>query len=77
MDWLVGLVNTACRTRRAESLELDVKKRIGFAVVMFVGVALGWCARSYIQLHNYNSADYGQLLQHRATFADACFVGLR
>ena len=54
-----------------------MKKRIGFAVVMFVGVALGWCARSYIQLHNYNSADYGQLLQHRATFADACFVGLR
>jgi len=28
-------------------------------------------------LYNYNSADYGLMLQHRATFADACFVGLR
>lgn len=54
------------------------KKRIGLAVAVLAGVALGWCARSYVQLHNYNKADYGQMLfvQHRATFADVCFVGL-
>ena len=50
-----------------------MKKRIGLAIVM---LALGWCARSYVQMHNYNKADYGLLLQHRATFADVCFVGL-
>lgn len=53
-----------------------MKKRIGLAIVMFAGVALGWCARSYVQMHNYNNADYGQLFKHRATFADVCFVGL-
>jgi hypothetical protein len=52
-----------------------MKKRIGLAIVMLAGVALGWCARSYVQMHNYNKVDYGLLLQHRATFADVCLVG--
>lgn len=46
--------------------------------LIIIGIALGWCIRSYVQMHNYNEMDLGLTVfeQHHATFADACFVGL-
>jgi len=46
--------------------------------IMLIGIALGWCARSYIQLHNYRAMDANRAVWERrnVTFTDVCFVGL-